>query len=177
MAVQWNLRLPSTNNFPVTEKDMQKALAALIRSPDESLDAETKVYMVCHHFHQERKWLAEVIDNWFAEEGICIVEKQKDAEGNNKPGIVIRNHPTDQGGFSAVARDAKSYALRNLMRYMLRHAKWCIATTFKETLAKNTAGKGQKKYDKIEIYVPLTQDKYTCYVVTTVAAKVCCSAP
>ena len=85
--------------------------------------------MIAHHFHKQRTWQANVVDQWFAREKNCIVEKEKDENGNQRPGIVSRTHPTDCGGFGAVARNAKSQALRNLMRHMLRNAGWCIATT------------------------------------------------
>ena len=50
MANQWGLTMPDTNDFPVTEKDLQKALGSLKRTPG-SLESELKAYMVAHHFH------------------------------------------------------------------------------------------------------------------------------
>ena len=155
MADKWNLRIPGTNECPVLLKDFLKAHGAAMKRND---DNERKVHMTCHHFHRHRNWLADVVDRW------CATEAKIHIVGFGKvPGKEHREHPTDRGGFTVVAREAKAQAVKSLMRPMLKNAGWNIATTNGQGRG---AAKQTKKYEKVKIAIELTGNRHDCYVVT-----------
>lgn len=115
-AQRLNLLLPSTNNKVVTSKDIRMALGCLKWSKE----AEIVVYMVCHHFHRGRVWLANTVDGWLER------EKMRLCDAATGPTQVKRYHRTERGGFGVVARQAKSQFVATLMASMLKRAGWCL---------------------------------------------------
>ena len=102
MAKTWNLKIPSTNTFPQTTKDFVKALSALERV-EGSIDNETSVYMVCHHFHHQREWLSNAVDAWCLEEQIKI-------EFHTVPNLVggvPKTHPLQSGWVWSVCQECQ----------------------------------------------------------------------
>ena len=152
-AEQWGVTLPTTNAQVVTEKDLVVALGAL-QQTEGSRDAEQKAYMVAFHFHRERTWLAQVVDDWCKEKNVTIVFPDKRGGESEK---LTRQHQSDRGGFGVVARHAKSQMVKRLMRGMLSRAHWCIARQQKPAHA-------GPQYAKIAIPVSATVWE-TCYIV------------
>jgi len=156
MAAFWKLKDPRTNQTPHTPKDFVKALVALKRVVG-SLENERIVYMVCHHFHHQREWLSNAVDEWCREEKIKIEYPPlpKMVEGVRK-----RSTPSNRGGFGVYARNVKSEMVKQLMRNMLSKSGWCISTK-----DNSKQGKG-KNYEAITIRIEQVLTLHTCYVVT-----------
>ena len=156
MAVNWNLKMPGMNRFPVTKKDFNNAIGALQRVKG-SQENERIVYMVCHHFHRQRTWLTNAVDAWCRDENIKIeyptLPKVVD-------GVRKRQSKGSRGGFAACARRAKTDVVKQLMRNMLNQAGWCIATK------DNSEQASRNIYERIYIGISQTGDSHACYVVT-----------
>jgi len=156
MASAWKLVVPRTNQPPFSIKDFVRALAALKRVPG-SLDSERIVYMVCHHFHHQRTWLRDAVDDWLRVENMKIdyPEKPKVVDGKS-----TRASYSNRGGFGVCARNVKVELVKRLMRNMLKRAGWCISTK-----DNSKQGKG-RVYQAISIRIATTATDHTCYVVT-----------
>jgi hypothetical protein len=158
MAVLWNLKLPDTNAYPVTQKDFVKALGGLEQSLDGSMESETKVYMVCHNFHHDRSWVADIVDEWSKKNNITILyPSTRPAEGGKR----MRNIVVYRGGFGTFARIVKIELVKTMMRLMLKEAGWSISLKNNAKQVKNG-----KKFEKIVIKVIQTCTSYVCYRVT-----------
>ena len=156
MAGFWNLKDPRTNQTPHTLKDFVTALVALKRV-EGSLENERIVYMVCHHFHHQRKWLSNAVDAWCRDENIKI---EYPSQPKVVDGVRKRLSHSNRGGFGVYARNVKSEIVKQLMRNMLCQAGWSISTK-----DNSKQGKG-KKYEAISIRIEQVLTDYTCYVVT-----------
>ena len=156
MAKVWSLTIPGTNEYPILPKDFQKAYSALNRdNSGKGYNDERKVYMTAHHFHRNRNWLTDVVDKW------CENVAKIRIIGCGGHGAGKRKHIGDRGGFTVAARQAKSQAVKMLMRPMLQKAGWSIATTNQEGRGNQT-----RKYEPITIHIAMTGDHQDCYVVT-----------
>jgi hypothetical protein len=161
-AEKWKVGLPSTNGKAVTERDLVIALGSL-RLVEGLRNSEFKAYMIGHHFHRSRGWLAHVVDDWCLQSNIRIVLPAKD------PSVSLwerkkRQHQTDRGGFGVVARIAKSQIQKRLMRGMLRLARWCISV--------QTRPSTDQKYERIKLQTDDYGAFQSCYLVT---GEVCLS--
>ena len=134
-ARELNILIPGKASHPVTTLDFRNILNELECTPDN----QRLVFELVHQFHKDRHWLANAIDKWFLKEGMCLMPQQKAKFVNGKR---TRLCPTDRGGFSAVARSAKSQVVAGLMVPMLRNAGWSVALT-----------KGQSKKNNYETKV------------------------
>ena len=128
-----DMRIVSTNQFPVTDKDLSDIVGAYANNEENQM----KVFAAFHKFHRDRGWLASKIDEWFVSNNMLLQPlKQRPtitADGEQ----MQRRYIHDRGGFSVVARQAKSQAIGKFMNRMLHDAGWCIATTKKETKQRN----------------------------------------
>ena len=123
-----DMRIASTNQFPVTDRD----LSSIVGSYDNNEENQKKVFAAFHKFHRDRGWLASKIDEWFVNNNMILQPlKQRPAAITGEQ--LQRRYIHDRGGFSVVARQAKSQAIGKFMNRMLHGAGWCIATTKKET--------------------------------------------
>jgi len=155
MADSWKLKVPMTNQTPVTTKDLVAALCALERV-EGSVENERIVYMVCHHFHHQRSWVSTAVDAWCHEEKIRI---EFPPHPDHK-----RANLSNRGGFGVYARSVKSEIVKLLMRNMLSKTGWCIAT--KDNSKQNSKQGQAKRYEAISIRIPQSLINHTCYVVT-----------
>lgn len=134
-AEKWKVRLPSTNDRAVSERDLIAALGNL-RLVEGSRDSELKAYMVGYHFNRQRSWLARVVDEWCLQSNIRIMLPARNPSTTSAE--KKRQHQTDRGGFAAVARIAKCQIQKRLMNDMLRIAKWGIGVQKKAMLEYKT---------------------------------------
>jgi len=164
MAAEWGL-VDARNCVPKTKRDLVKSLCALPRV-EGSLTNETIVYMVCHHFHHQKQWLAEAVDSWLMKENMRIEFPTKLVK--NAAGKAPRNNPHNRGGFGACARIFKSDIVKALSRNMLTRAKWWVST---KNNGKQLKGERKRnhKYEKITIHVKVVHQKIDAFVVTEAA--------
>ena len=153
-AKEMDVRMPGKASFPHTIQDFRKILNELTSTPDN----ERMVFELVHQFHKDRHWLAAAIDQWFDNEGMVLLPQQKPKFVNGKR---TRTCPTDRGGFSAVARSAKSAVVGSLMSPMLCNAGWSISLT-----------KGQGKNHSYEKKVRYNQSTFFYVVVSTEQVRV-----
>ena len=156
MAEVWKLKNPTTNQSPVTYADLLTALVAL-KQVEGSLESERIVYMACHHFHHQRKWLSNAVDAWCKEEKIKIEYPTVPQEEN---GVRKRASHSNRGGFGVYARNVKGAIVKRLMRNMLNQVGWAISVK-----DNSNQGKG-KKYTAITIGLDFTGTNHTCFLVT-----------
>jgi len=166
MAASWGLQMPGTGMTPPTMKDFGLALGAL-KLEDGSLDKETPVHMVCHHFHHQRQWLSDTVDAWLEQEKMRVLmpedvggEKTKLVDGRVAP---ARISPHGRGGFGSFARTVKADIAKRLMRIMLAAAGWCIST--KDNSKQDQQG---KEHELITIQLKSTLTTHKCFRVTCV---------
>ena len=122
-----NMRINSNNALPISVTDFKQILHKLQLTTENQI----LVFEVFHSFHRDRSWLSHVIDMWLESEKMCLMER--DTNGTSQDGKSKRIYGTDRGGFTPVARQAKSQALAGYMATMLNKAKWCIATAYKKS--------------------------------------------
>ena len=154
-AQELNILIPNSNSFPVHQADFRKVLNGLESTPDN----HRTVFELVHLFHKDRHWLADSIDKWLLQEGMCLLPQQKPKFVNGKR---TRICPTDRGGFSAIARSAKSQAVAALMVPMLRNAGWSISLT-----------KGQCKNNNYERKVKYNNSIFFYVVVQSEQVRLC----
>ena len=166
LALSWQLKMPGNGMAPMVLRDFGAALGAL-KLAEGSLESETLVYMVCHHFHHQRQWLSDTVDAWLVNEKMRLLMPEN---GEDKTKIVdgrlvqARVSPLGRGGFGAFARNVKAEIVKRLMRNMLTSAGWCIAT--KDNSKQDQQG---KRYELITIQLKSTLTTHNCYRVTLVS--------
>jgi len=176
MAKEWGL-VDAQNRSPTTKRDLIGCLCSLERV-EGSLANETIVYMVCHHFHRQKQWLAGVVDTWLRKENMEIQFPQKKAP---KDGKSPRGNQYNRGGFGACARGFKSDIVKGFLRSMLTNAKWCVSTkNNKQQWCEPKVGQPHTKprnrgdrvkiYEEITIHLKVVNEKLKAYVVTEVAS-------
>ena len=121
-AKEMTIMMPKVASYPVHLVDFRRILNSLESTPSN----QRMVFELVHKFHKDRHWLADAIDRWFAREGMVLAPQQKEKFVNGKR---TRTCSTDRGGFSAVARSAKSAIVGSLMAPMLRNTGWSISLT------------------------------------------------
>ena len=121
-AKKMNLLIKGQSSHPVTLLDFRTLLNEL----ESTAENQRLVFELIHLFSKDRHWLAAVIDKWMLQEGMCLAPLQKAKFINGKR---TRSCPTDRGGFSAVARSAKSQIVGGLMSSMMRNAGWSVSLT------------------------------------------------
>lgn len=115
-AREAELQTPLSNDPIVSKKDIINFLKSLKESSQEN---QQMVYTLVHEFHKTRQWQADAIDKWFAKNNMKLIPAPDEKKQ--------RKHGTDRGGFSVVAREAKSQAVQSLMQPMLSKVGWCIS--------------------------------------------------
>ena len=147
LAKAHELVVPKRGKKSVTIEDVKLSLKKLKRTED--LKNETMVYKIFFKTHRDRTWLSRVIDLWAAKNNYVILGKSKESKKT-------RNHEGDRGGFSVVAREARSQVIKGFMRLLFSGAGWNIASQ---------RGQGA---GKINVYTPVKSGKYSFYVVTKI---------
>ena len=146
-AKDMDLRIRGKASNLVTNADFKHHLITL-----ENTEANQKmVFELVHLFHKDRSWLSNAIDKWLDREGMYLSEVQKPLIVDGKR---TRKCANDRGGFSSVARSAKSQVVSGLMVPMLKNAGWMISLT-----------KGQEKHNNYERRVQYNTSSFFYVVV------------
>ena len=153
MARQSGMQIQSNAEVPVTPRDFKTILRWLSNNPRN----QKMVYEVIHKFHRDRFWIANAVDKWFEREKMMLEGKVRIQKENGKHATFFA---TDCCGFTAVARTVKGQLVKSYMLHMLRNARWCIATTYRNTETTKTV------YTKIQF-----QDCKDHYYVVTMSPK------
>ena len=115
------MKVGSTAAPPIVTVHFQSILSQL-----ELNDENAKmIYNVFHRFCRDRSWLAACIDKWFLQNNMRLLKPS--IEGTIKKKIF----PECRGGFTVVAREAKSQAISKWMDYLLKNSGWKVDTTKK----------------------------------------------
>ena len=154
-AKEMNITIPGKASHPVVIQDFRTILNGL----ESTKENQMMVYELVHQFHKDRHWLADAIDRWFDREGMALAPLQKPKFVDGKR---TRICPTDRGGFSAVARSAKSQVVGGLMAPMLRNAGWSVSLT-----------KGQSNKNNYEHKVRYNQSQSFYVVVRETEVSTC----
>ena len=149
-AKELDIQMPGKAAFPVHLTDFRKILNELPCT----LANQRMVFELVLQFHKDRHWLAHAIDRWFDKEGMTMAPLHKPKFVNGKR---TRICPTDRGGFSAVARSAKSAIVGGLMAPMLRNAGWSVSLTKNQGKKHNYETKVQ--YNQSQSFYVVTQEK------------------
>ena len=142
-AKQFGLINEATGENAVLTKDIKTALSTLQNTPEN----QRLVYDIFFDFHRDRSWISNTIDKWM------VSRKMKLKPPENIGKKIYRDN---RGGFTAVARHAKSNMIALFKENLYKAQKWCIASSLPSTKAmKNTP----KKYTKVTIMDPIKLDR------------------
>ena len=150
-AKNMNILIKGQSSHPTTIADFRD----LLNEMESTLENQRKVIELVHLFHRDRHWLSSAIDKWMLREGMCLAPLQKPKYVDGKR---TRSCPTDRGGFSAVARSAKSQIVGGFMAPMLRNAGWSVSLT-KGQGKKNSYEHRVKYNESLSYYVVVRTNK------------------
>ena len=150
-AKEMNILIKGQSSHPTTIADFR----LLLNDMQSTLENQRKVVELVHLFHRDRHWLSAAIDKWMLREGMCLAPLQKPKYVDGKR---TRSCPTDRGGFSAVARSAKSQIVGGFMAPMLRNAGWSVSLT-KGQGKKNSYEHRVKYNESLSFYVVVRTNK------------------
>ena len=112
----------STGENAILTKDLKRALSTLQNTPEN----HKLVYHVFYEFHKDRDWSAETIDKWLLSKRMKLQPKENNGD---------RDYIMSRGGFTAVARHAKSNIIAVFKDNLLKAQGWCIASSLPSTRA------------------------------------------
>lgn len=114
-ARELELKTPDTDEYPYLYKDVKSAIGELENTPYN----QRRMFELVYKFHKNRNWQASAIDEWFRRKNMVLKPSEKTASG--------RVYSDQRGGFSAVARYAKSQIIMKFMNHLYTVKNWRIA--------------------------------------------------
>ena len=134
-AKRFGLINEATGENAVLTKDLKRALSSLENTPENQL----LVYNIFFEFHKDRSWMANAIDKWMISRKMKLQPLENDGK---------KVYNDNRGGFTAVARHAKSNMIALFKDNLYKSQKWCIASTMPSTKGKKNR---QKDYTLVKI--------------------------
>lgn len=153
-AHRLKMTLPNTSSLPSTKSDLISA-ASFCSSSKERDEAASVLFERFYAFHRNRGWLATVVDKWCAQRKMKILRPMAAGESTTR----ARTHLNARGGFTVVARNARSTAIRSVMNPLLSKTGWCVSAVKKKSKSKS--------FEKANIKLS-NGTQMTCYIVRKV---------
>jgi hypothetical protein len=124
-AKKFGLINEATGEHAVLTKDLKAAISTLQNTPENN----ELVYKIFNDFHKDRDWMANCIDRWMYESKMNLEPQVNEGK---------KLYPTNRGGFSAVARHAKSNINALFKDNLYKAQNWCLASSLPSTKAQKT---------------------------------------